>query len=217
MLDSTGRPSRWVWENGCETVSYLEGEVGNYPLSERVRSQEALVSSARLLRSLHDAASGYEIRGDEVWALSPREPFETICHGDFASYNCVYDGATAVGVIDFDACHPAPRAWDVAYALYRFAPLTGASNPDNGAWSLDDQCRRARLFCDAYGLEGRGRAVMPELVVERLVGLVRFMRERAAAGDEKFRADLGAGHAGLYIEDAQYVLRNAEVIRAGLQ
>ena len=60
-------------------------------------------------------------------------------------------------------------------------------------------------------------AVMPELVAERLVGLVRFMRERAEAGDEKFRADIEAGHANLYIEDAQYVLRNAEDIRARLQ
>ncbi|WP_405867085.1 phosphotransferase [Streptomyces sp. NBC_01515] len=41
-------------------------------------------------------------------------PVEVICHGDFAPYNCVFTGEGAVGLIDFDAARPGPRAWDLA-------------------------------------------------------------------------------------------------------
>ncbi|MGI4776165.1 MAG: phosphotransferase [Janthinobacterium lividum] len=33
-----------------------------------------------------------------------------MCHGDFAPHNVVYSKDQAIGIIDFDVCHPAPRA-----------------------------------------------------------------------------------------------------------
>ncbi|MFC7740887.1 phosphotransferase [Nocardiopsis composta] len=119
-----------------ETVGYIGGAVGAYPLSRAVRSEKALAGSAALLRRLHDAGRDFEHRPEDVWMLPPRSPAETVCHADFAPYNCVFHGAVAVGVIDFDTAHPAPRTWDIAYALYRFAPSRlRATMTDSGRWS----------------------------------------------------------------------------------
>lgn len=75
----------------------------------------------------------------------------SLCQGDFAPYNCVFRDGDAVGVIDFDAAHPASRDWGIAYALYRFAPFTDPDNHD-GFGDLGAQVRRERMFCDSYGL-----------------------------------------------------------------
>lgn len=55
--------------------------------------------------------------------LSAVNPIEVMCHGDFAPYNVVLNGSDAVGIIDFDTLHPGSRLSDVAYAVYRWAPL----------------------------------------------------------------------------------------------
>ncbi|GAA1077025.1 phosphotransferase enzyme family protein [Nocardiopsis composta] len=198
-----------------ETVGYIGGAVGAYPLSRAVRSEKALAGSAALLRRLHDAGRDFEHRPEDVWMLPPRSPAETVCHADFAPYNCVFHGAVAVGVIDFDTAHPAPRTWDIAYALYRFAPLTAPGNHD-GFGSLESQAGRARRFCDAYGLPAEDRRHLPELVCERLQGLVDLMLTRAAEGDEKFSKDIEDGYADLYRRDIDHVRANAGAIREGL-
>jgi len=43
----------------------------------------------------------------------------------------VFRKGMPVALIDFDTAHPGPRIWDVAYAAYRFVPLTVA--PEEGA------------------------------------------------------------------------------------
>ena len=203
-------------EGGREVVGFIAGDVGNYPLSAAVRSERALVSSAALLRRLHDAGRGFEHRPDDVWMLPARPPEETVCHGDFAPYNCVFRGEEAVGAIDFDTAHPAPRTWDIAYALYRFAPLAAPENRD-GFGTVDSQVDRARTFCDSYGLAAEDREALPELVCERLRGLVDLMHTRAGAGDGKFAKDIADGHADLYLRDVEYVRTKAETIREGLK
>ncbi len=209
-------PEPFSIEGGWEEVGYIKGDVGNYPLSDAVRSERALVSAAALLRRLHDASRSFERHLDDVWMLPSRSPEETVCHADFAPYNCVFHGQEAVGIIDFDTAHPAPRTWDIAYSLYRFAPFTAPDNHD-GFGTVDSQTDRARAFCDSYGLFAAGREALPELVCERLQGLVDLMHARADAGDEKFAKDIADGHADLYLRDLAYVRANAETIREGLR
>ena len=61
-----------------------------------------------------------------------------MCHGDFAPYNVVLKGEQAVGIIDFDTCHPGSRLWDISYALYRWSPFMHLKNPDR-LGSLEEQ------------------------------------------------------------------------------
>ncbi|MEV7028127.1 aminoglycoside phosphotransferase family protein [Kitasatospora sp. NPDC093558] len=192
-----------VDEQGRSVFSYLDGEVGNYPLSAAVRSERALVSAAALLRRYHDATSSWADGAREGWQFGAMEPVEVLCHGDFASYNCVFRGEEAVGIIDFDAARPGPRAWDLAYALYRFAPVTHPDNHD-GFGGLAEQARRARAFLDAYGCTREERRTAMETVSERLQSLADFMQERAAAGDENFQRHIDEGHLALYLRDIAY-------------
>jgi hypothetical protein len=107
-------------------------------------------------------------------------------------------------VIDFDTARPGPRRWDLAYALYRFAPLADPGNPDS-VGDAEDQARRARMFLDVYGCGEPERADAVELVPDRLRWLVTLMRERAAEGDLNFIRHIEEGHADLYLRDIAYV------------
>ena len=148
-----------------------------------------------------------------MWQAPVREPVEVICHGDFAPYNCVFDGGRLVGVIDFDHAHPGSRAWDLAYALYRFAPLMHPSNPDSYG-GMAEQARRARLFCDAYGLGDR-TALVPA-ILSRVAYMAEFLRAGAAQGDERILDNIAAGHLRIYLTDLAYLEEQRDVLAAAL-
>ena len=189
-------------QRGREVLSYIPGVVGHEPLPE-LRADGVLVAAARLLRRIHDASADVALAWEkEVWQAPTREPVEVICHGDFAPYNCVFDGSKLVGVIDFDHAHPGSRAWDLAYAIYRFAPLMHPSNPD-GYGTIDEQARRARLFCDAYGLGDRAQ-IVPTILL-RVAYMAEFLRQGAANGDERILANIAAGHLRVYQTDYAYL------------
>lgn len=194
-------------ENGRETLDHLDGHVGNYPLSEEVRSERALSSAGRLLRAYHDATTELAAENLPGWQFAALHPVEVICHGDFAPYNCVFTGETATGIIDFDGARPGPRVWDLAYALYRFAPLTHPVNTD-GFGKAAEQAWRARLFLDAYGCTQGQRMAAMNTVAVRLQSLVEFMRQTAAEGDESFARHITDGHADLYLRDIDHVKAN---------
>lgn len=208
-------PEPFGFDNaGNEIVSFISGEVSNYPLSKAAASMEALISAAQLLRTYHDVSASFinELQGDEIWMLSPQEPAEVVCHGDFAPYNVVLHGNKAVAIIDFDTAHPAPRIWDIAYALYRWAPLIHPNNPD-GFGTEQEKFKRAHLFCDAYGLSKENRAGLIQLVIERLESLVNFMQSEADSGNEAFKANIADGHHLGYLKDIDYLKVNANKIQ----
>lgn len=185
--------------NGFERLTFIEGQVGNYPLNQAMRSDASLLESAQLLRRFHDLTQEFEVSAGTYFLnddLGP-EPREVICHNDFAPYNCVYDGSHIVGVIDFDTAAPGNRLWDIAYAVYRFVPLVVDSHSLAMGWETPPN-REARLlqFCDAYGLQDRSRLI--ETVIERLESLVKFMQ----------RNDLNASHIPLYLDDIAFLRAN---------
>ncbi|MEJ8284578.1 Ser/Thr protein kinase RdoA (MazF antagonist) [Curtobacterium sp. PvP017] len=200
-----------------ETVSFVPGVAGEYPWTEDVASEAALVTSARLLRQFHDAAATYPLDASrDCWSQAERTPVETIVHGDFAPYNCVYDGIQAVGLIDFDTAHPGPRVWDVASAVYRFAPFTTGAVEGMTAPALEDRLARAAEFCRAYDLDARSRSVLAETMTASLVAMVTTMETEAAAGNPKFVSDLAHGHADLYRADVAYLEQHADAIAAAV-
>lgn len=195
--------------DGRQMLRYIPGDAGIHPLSAAVRSSTALRSAAEVLRRLHDAGEGAVESMAGGWMLPDVTPAEVVCHGDFAPYNCVFDGERVVGVIDFDAAHTGPRLRDIAYAVYRFAPLTDPRN-EVAFGSLAEQAARARDFCDSYGLGDRSRLV--DAVCERLRDLVGFMRSQAANGHHAFRKHLDDGHDLIYLRDVEFLHENAQPI-----
>jgi hypothetical protein len=200
-------------EQGREILAYLPGQVGNDPLPAALRGDEVLIAAARLLRRIHDAGAEIAPSWRDGWRVAAREPVETICHGDFAPYNCVFQQGRLSGVIDFDFAHPGPRAWDVSYALYRFAPLTAPSNPD-GFGTFAEQCRRTRLFCDAYGL--RRRSSLVEEIHARVSAVADMLLEGKANGDPRLLANIAAGHLDIYTNDLAYLDAHQEQLREAI-
>lgn len=200
------RPHR-ITPDGFEILDYLPGEVSGYPPLPAATTVTALESAARLLRAYHDATAGFAATAPrEGWQLPAEDPVEVLCHGDFAPYNCVLTGATVTGMFDFDVAHPGPRVRDVAYAVYRWVPLTSPDNTD-GFGTTASQAIRLRLFADQYGLSTADRAALAGAVTARLHAMVAFMRAQAAAGSAAFAGHLAAGHHVLYLGDADYVRR----------
>ncbi len=202
-------------EAGNEILTFLPGEVSNYPLSQAARSLSALESSAALLRAYHDATVSFlqTHPAAQTWMFPARSPAEVICHGDFAPYNVVLDGNQAIGLIDFDTAHPGPRSWDLAYALYRWAPLTSPANPD-GFGDLSAQIARAKHFCQTYGLPSAERAGLVDAVLIRLQTLADFIIDQAAQGNPTFQANMADGHHLLYLADKAYIQANQVQIAA---
>ena len=200
-------------DEGREVLTYLPGEVGSSPLAGSHRRDEVLVQAGRFLRALHDATADVAGQWHTGWRAPVREPVEVICHGDFAPYNCVFVDGNLVGVFDFDFAHAGPRAWDLAYALYRFVPLADPERTE-GFGSPTEQARRMRLLVDSYGLADRSRLL--EAVTARIQSMVDFLLEGQRIGDVRRIANIEAGHLDVYRHDLAYVERHRPVFEAAL-
>jgi hypothetical protein len=212
-------------DQGREVLDFVEGMVAMYPVPAAARTDEALRGVGVLLRAFHDATVGFTPPPDAVWYVPAREPGEVICHGDVAGYNTVFREGRPVALIDFDTAHPGPRVWDVAYAAYRFAPLSASADMADATDTADaegfhvtpaEQAGRVRLFADAYGLSEADRAALPEVAIERLRHLVGHMRDQAAAGHAGFAEHVRRGDDRLYLADVEHIARHANEFRAAL-
>lgn len=192
-------------EKGREILSFIEGEVGLYTLTPAARSNAALVSAAKLLRTYHDATVDFVSSYHGDWQLDNHPPLEVICHGDYAPYNCVYSKDKVIGMLDFDMAHPGSRIWDVAYAVYRFAPITAPDNQD-GYGTCQEQVERVKLFCDAYHLRERENLI--PTVLERISALLDFLYSRANAGNTIYQKFVAEGHDQVYLHDLDYIRNN---------
>jgi len=190
LLDVTGNTER---------LTFLKGEVGNDPLKLYMQSPDILIEAARLLRHFHDLTQDLIVPPGAVFRLpvDPHQPWEVICHNDFAHYNCVFRDQHLVGIIDFDTAAPGTRLWDIAYAVYRFAPLAHDAHCQDLGWTpIPDRAARLRLFCDAYGLDDRSALV--ETVIARLDALIDHLRQTGSTPE----------HLPLYLRDVEYLREN---------
>jgi Phosphotransferase enzyme family len=200
-------------EQGREVLTYLEGEVPDYPTAPELWSEGVLEEVAGLLRRLHDATIGLEVPGGD-WregAAAP-EGGEVICHNDVAHYNTVFQAGRPVAFIDWDFAAPGPRAWDVAYAAYRFMPLV----PDQAAVGFGavlpvDRAGRLRRLCDSYGLVDRAGLV--DTILRRVQAVCDLIVSQAAKGDPFFQQHLAEGHLDSYRRDLVFM----QSLRAPLQ
>ena len=212
-----GVPRFIAVEGQQERLSFVVGEAYNTPLIGDIAGLPALCSAATLLRTLHDASVTFLAEHpveEGRWMLTPRAPYEVICHGDFAPYNVALQQGEVVGVFDFDTAHPAPRLWDLAYAVYCWAPFKTDSVDQLG--TLDEQIARAKVFCDGYGATAAQRQALPAAMVDRLTALVDFMRVEADNGNAQFAANIADGHHLAYLADIAYIQQHADAIQQGL-
>ena len=218
--DFSGAP-RFLGLDDCgrEILTFIAGEVGNYPLPPEAWSEETLVRAARLLRRYHDATVGYVAPEGASWQLqAPFGPREVICHNDFAPYNLVFTDWRPRAIIDFDMSGPGPRIWDVSYAAYCFVPLSDREHSHSlGLPASVNTSRRLRVFCDAYGLSADQRKALPEIVEIRLETLCTFIEKSAVAGDPGVEKVIEEGHLALYKRDIDLLHRRRDELRKSLE
>lgn len=203
--------------DGNEILSIVSGDVYNYPLEGNIATDEALISASKLLRQYHDITASFITSPSfkhSQWMLPSRTPYEVICHGDFAPYNVALDGVKTIGIFDFDTAHPAPRLWDIAYAIYCWAPFK--TNQYDALGDLAAQSVRARLFCDGYGLSNKERGKLVETMIDRVQTLVDFMQSEANKGNASFIDNINNGHHLAYLSDIEYFKTNSQFITNNL-
>ncbi len=196
-------------EDGRDSVSYLSGEVPQYPLPDWIWSEDVLTDAARHLAQLHAASADFDTTA-AIWQLPVHQPVEVICHNDFAPYNMVFADGRLTAVIDWDTSSPGPRVWDLAYLAYRLVPLTDPANGDGLDSDVAQRAQRLRLVCDAYSHDHDHdldpAAVLP-VTVQRLHDLAAFTQTRADAGQEDLRS-----HVELYQRDAAWITAHTKAL-----
>lgn len=202
-------------DQGREALCFIDGVAGFFSRDEvrppNLWSDEVVINAARFLRRYHDATIGFVPPTDAAWQLvyPDHSRHDVICHNDFAWYNCIFRDGRLHALIDFDTAGPGPRAWDVAYAAWRFVALGPGPTP------LSDQGPRLKRFCDAYGLGDRAGFV--DVIRDRIDASRRMVRDGAAAGHSGYRALLAeGGHIEGIDEDLRWVERHAAELQAWL-
>jgi Phosphotransferase enzyme family/Domain of unknown function (DUF4111) len=197
---------------GREILTLLPGRVATYPLPDFVWSDDTLVSVARLLAAYHDATVGFVPPAGAVWQWPTHQPAEVVCHNDFGPYNLLFQNKRFTGVIDFDTASPGPRVWDLAYAAYRFVPLTDPENPDAPHPGRDRQALRLARFCELYGSPQIRPGDVVDVAIARLGELVAFIVDAAATGDPAQQRVLDRGDTVIYERDIAYLRQHRETL-----
>jgi Ser/Thr protein kinase RdoA (MazF antagonist) len=187
---------RGLDEQGREVLSFLPGDVGNYPLPDWLWETEILEGAGALLRRVHDASIPL-VGQDLLWNLPPHAPVEVICHNDVAPYNMTFINERVTGLFDFDTASPGPRIWDLAYLAYRLAPL----GEDAGRHiAVGERIARIDRLIESYGMPFE-RVKVLQTITTRLLDLAAYTDRRSFETANSEFAD----HAAMYRRDAARV------------
>jgi hypothetical protein len=178
---------------GVETLRYLAGVSGGDAWFHQ-HTEQGLASAARLLRTVHDAGRDWTPPANAVWGAPPKAGDDLVfCHGDPGPWNFVWHDQEAVGLIDWDYLHPAPRLDDVAYALHWFGPLRRDEFVLD--WhhfpAVPDRRERVRAFVNAYG--GLPPFDVSKAVTGTMQATSDLMRKLAQEGQEPQRTWVADG------------------------
>ena len=185
---------------GREVLSFIPGRNGP------THSDDELVRVARLIRALHLSTESFETPANAEWQFmvgAPREG-EVVCHNDLSPDNTIYaPDETPRAFIDWDLAAPAPRVWDVAWAVYRFVPLYDDLTCERFGYPVRSRSARMRIFCDAYQLDDR-EALLPA-VCQRIRVLYDTARSWGEEGRAGWREVWHHTHGEQWLSGLRYV------------
>ena len=145
-----------------------------------------------------------------MWGRTPAntgrltERTELVSHRDYAPGNVVFRDGLPAALIDFDLAKPTTRLYDIANALWYWAPLR-APRDRSPAFADVDIPHRVAVFADAYGMTAQHRAELAPLAVD----MVRRYHEdsRASAKLDPVFRKLWEGGAKVYLPRAEAWIR----------
>jgi Ser/Thr protein kinase RdoA (MazF antagonist) len=126
-----------------------------------------------MIRALHEAAASWTPPPDAVWGGLPGtgriglpDPdAELVSHRDYCQGNVVFRDGLPAALIDFDLARPTTRLYDIANALWYWAPLRDPRDRAP-AFADADIPHRVAVFADAYGMTARHRAELAPFAVD---------------------------------------------------
>jgi hypothetical protein len=107
-------------------------------------------------------------------------------------------------LIDFERATPGPRVWDIAFVVYRFAPL--CDSPEQGLTPafLQKIARRIRVFLDAYGFSQNDDDLFDWMQV-RLKTEIDLFECKTTDDPIRRQKKIAAGHLDLYKRDLHLI------------
>jgi hypothetical protein len=202
-------------EQGREVLSFIPGDVPIPPFPAWSMSDATLASVVRLQRRFHAAVADFD-PAPYRWSDDLADPRggPVMCHNDICPENVVFRDGEAVAILDWDFAAPGRARWDLAAVMSMWGPVHDPSDPVPGMEGLDP-FTRARVIADAYGMDDRERAGVPDVFVDRLS--ISLVERRAAAGEQAFvemlerQGGLGRAHRRREWLDA-----NMDALRAAM-
>ena len=125
---------------------------------------------------------------------------ELVSHRDYYPGNVVFRDGLPVALIDFDLAMPTTRLYDIANALWYWAPLRDPRDRAP-AFADADIPHRIAVFADAYGMTARHRAELAPFAVD----MARRYHE-----DSRASAELDPVFRKLWEDGAKDALPRAE-------
>jgi len=110
-----------------------------------------------------------------------------VCHGDIAPRNTVFAGGRATAFIDWDGIFVSTPMWDLAHAVWQFAPVCDDADPWLDGWpSPLDRSARIAALVGGYRLAADRADELADKVVEVIAGIRRAVVRKIAAGVAAF-------------------------------
>jgi hypothetical protein len=202
-------------DDGCEVLSFIEGDAAIEPSPSWALTDEALVSVAVLLRRFHDAVASFDPSGHQ-WPQPVPARFRngTISHNDPNLDNVVFRDGRAVALIDFDLASPGSAVWDVACAVRLWAPLR--ADQDMPEVLRGRALDRVRLFAETYGVAAREREQLASALVDAHEWCYRIVRGAVRDGHQPFSRMWRDGGESRAARTRAWLEAHVDEIRAAL-
>ncbi len=190
-------------EDGRHVLEYVPGRVAHVTGEGELLDPVAV---GRMVRELHDAVADWQPPADASWVCHvPTDGEDLVVHNDVAPWNLVVADDRLV-VIDWDACSPGTRTWDLAYLAHGLVPLQ-PSTP----W--DDLVARLRGLAKGYGLDEDDRLRLASTLAPRTWSIYRLLEQGKEDGVQPWARLWDEGHGATWRRDAQWVEANEARLR----
>jgi len=205
--------------HGREILDFIPGDVPHSPLPLWTGTDSTLISVARLLRRLHDAAASFVPPPDAIWHVPPPPAAYSggqVCHNDLVPDNIVFRDGVAVALIDFDLSAPVDPIWDVAVAIRHWLPVRTESDLERVHLGSTPGPRLA-LFCDAYGLPAADRVRLLDAVLACTRYAYDYVRIKAAAGEQAWIRAMAEGRCERHLRSWEWLNDNRDELQTWLR
>lgn len=206
-------------DRGRSVLTWIEGWCPRRD-EEHLIDATALSAVGALLRRYHDAVAGYDPSGAAAgFEEGPhvRAPGQLVCHGDVAPRNTIFRDGLPVAFVDWDGAWISDPLWEVAHALWQFAPLRPDTGLRSAGWPhIPDRLARAAALADGYRLGRDARRTVPALIAPMISGCAASVVAKAGSGQPAFAHLIEDGVLGALEQEARYAAAQEAPLRRRL-